>query len=115
MSSDEMLKPEDIVDALIELRDIRGWTNYKVAVESDLPASTVANIFKRKTMPQLDTLFQLCDGFGISPSQLFGNKEKFDKLTVKETELIKLWEKLDPKSKKTLENLMELLKIRNTT
>lgn len=39
------MKAEEIVDALIELRDIRGWTNYRIAVESNLPASTVSNFW----------------------------------------------------------------------
>ncbi len=109
MSSDKMLNADDIVNALIELKDIRNWTNYKIAVESDLPTSTISNIFNKKSMPQLDTLFALCKGFGITPAQLFGRNEKYEKLTDKEAEIIKQWESLDPKSQKALENLIELL------
>lgn len=109
MSSDKILNTEDVINTLIELRDIRGWTNYKVSVESNLPASTVSNIFNKRTMPQLDTLFQLCDGFGISPSQLFGNKEKYMKLSDEEKRIIKLWNKLDPERKRAIENLVYLM------
>ncbi len=52
MSTDKILNAEDIVDAIIELRDMRNWTNYKVAVECDLPASTVSNIFNKKAKSQ---------------------------------------------------------------
>lgn len=62
MSTDKILNAEDIVDAIIELRDMRNWTNYKVAVECDLPASTVSNIFNKKAMPQLETLLAICRG-----------------------------------------------------
>lgn len=109
MSTDKILNAEDIVDAIIELRDMRNWTNYKVAVECDLPASTVSNIFNKKAMPQLETLLAICRGFGITPAQLLGKKEKYDKLSEKEAEIIKLWDKIDPKSQTALENLIKEL------
>lgn len=104
-----MLKAEEIVDALIELRDIRKWTNYKVAIESDLPMSTIANVFNKKCMPQLDTMLAICKGFGITPAQLFASKEKYEKLTDNEVEIIKLWEKLDDKSREILKNIIYLM------
>lgn len=109
MSFDKMPNAEDIVDALIELRDIKRWSNYKVAIECDLPISTVANIFNKKSMPQLETLLAICRGFDIPPAQLFGNKEKYDKLSDKEIEIIKLWGKLDAERQDAIENLIELL------
>lgn len=104
-----MLKAEDIVDALIEIRDLKKWTNYKVAVESNLPASTIANVFNKKTMPQLDTLLAICRGFDITPYQLFAKTAKYEKLSKEETKIIKLWGKLDPESQETLKKLVSLL------
>lgn len=46
-----MLKSEDIVDALMELKDRRHLTTYKIALKSDLPPSTVTNVFQKRTMP----------------------------------------------------------------
>lgn len=109
MCYDKIFNSEDIVDALIELREIKHWTNYKVAVESDLPMSTISNVFNKKSMPQLDTLLAICKGFGINPSQLFGSKEKYEKLNDDESEIIKLWKKIDPKSQVVIKNLMNLL------
>ena len=62
MSTDKILNAEDIVDAIIELRDMRNWTNYKVAVECDLPASTVSNIFNKKAMRNLKLYWQFAEG-----------------------------------------------------
>lgn len=104
-----MLKAEDIVNAIIELRDIRNWTNYKVAIESNIPPTTISNVFNKKSMPQLDTLLAICRGFGISPVQLFGNEEKYNKLSKKETEIIKSWKKLEPRDRVIFENLIKLL------
>lgn len=103
------MKSEEIVDALIELRDIRGWTNYKIAVESGLPASTVSNIFKRKTMPQLDTLLAICNGFGISLVRLFEETEQHKILTDDESRIINLMENLNPETQTEIITLMKKL------
>lgn len=105
-----MLKAEDIIDALIEIRDIKKWTNYKIALESELPTSTVSNVFNKKATPQLDTLLAICRGFDIAPYRLFGKNEKYKNLSEEENEIINLWEKLDPKSQAALKNLVCLLK-----
>ncbi len=64
------LTSESIIDNLIKIRDINGWTNYKIAIKCDLPSATVSNIFKKQSVPQLDTLLALCRGLGISFSYL---------------------------------------------
>lgn len=105
-----MLKAEDIIDALIEIRDIKKWTNYKIALESELPTSTVSNVFNKKATPQLDTLLAICRGFDVALYRLFGKNEKYKNLSEEENEIINLWEKLDPKSQAALKNLVCLLK-----
>ena len=61
----------EILDRINELRDNRGWSIYKLAEESGLTQSTLANMFSRKTNPSISTLKQLCDAFGITISQFF--------------------------------------------
>lgn len=106
---DKMLNAENIVDALIELRDKRNWTSYKVAVKSNLPASTIANVFNKKTMPQLDTFLAICRGFEITPAQFFAYNTKYDELTDDENEILKLWKRLTPEEQTALINLLYLL------
>lgn len=103
------MNSENIVDTLIELKKSKNWTNYKIAVESNLPKSTIANVFNKKTMPQLDTLLAICKGFNITPYQLFGKTVKYEELTNNEANILKLWEALDTESQIVLKNLMCLL------
>lgn len=103
------MNAEDIVDALIELRDKRKWTSYKVAIKSNLPASTIANVFNKKTMPQLDTFLAICRGFEITPAQFFAHNTKYDKLTDYENEILNLWKRLTPEEQTALINLLYLL------
>lgn len=104
-----MLKSEDIVDALIELKNIRHLTSYKISLKSDLPPSTVANVFQKRTMPQLDTLLSMCRGLEINPAQLFINNAKYEELTDDEREILKLWNGLDTERQELFKKLIYML------
>lgn len=61
----------DIHERLNNLMEERGWTEYKLSKACGLSESTIANIFRRGTMPSIATLATVCSGFGISLSQFF--------------------------------------------
>lgn len=103
------MNSDDVVNKLIEIRDRRKWTNYKVAKESDLPTTTISNIFNKKCVPQIDTLLYICKGFGITPAQFFDENEKQPHLTDKQIQILELWEQLSEEKKCAIETLMELL------
>lgn len=86
---------------------IRGWSEYRLAKESNLSQSTIANIFRRNTLPSIPTLEIICDAFGITLSQFFSNDENSMSLTSEQIELLNNWGKISPK-KRTL--LLDLIK-----
>ena len=61
----------DILAKIDMLRNERKWSIYKLSEESDVPQSTLANMFARKTLPSITTLQSLCDAFNISMSEFF--------------------------------------------
>ena len=61
----------DVHVRLRQLLDERGWTEYKLSKQCGLSESTLANIFRRNTMPSISTLEAICRGFGITLSQFF--------------------------------------------
>ena len=61
----------DVIKRITELTSERGWSTYRLAQKSGLSASTIANIYRRNTVPSLSTLEALCDAFGITLSQFF--------------------------------------------
>lgn len=89
----------DILKHIIELRDERGWTNYRLAEEAQLNISTLQNMFIRQTMPAMSTITAICDAFGITLSQFFCDNEKSLFLTNEEIELINSFRQLDKKIK----------------
>lgn len=53
----------------------RGWTEYRLSKECGLAQSTIGNIFRRNTVPSIETLEKICKGFGITLSQFFADKD----------------------------------------
>lgn len=53
----------------------RGWSEYRLSKESGLSESTIANIFRRNTIPSITTLESICSAFGITLSQFFAEDE----------------------------------------
>lgn len=76
----------------------RGWTEYKLSKECGLAQSTIGNIFRRNTVPSLETLERICKGFGISLSQFFAENEMAE-LTPELKELFEAWVCLTPAQK----------------
>ena len=58
---------------LRKLLEERGWTEYRLAKNCGLSESTIANIFRRNTVPSIATLEAICNGFGITLSQFFAD------------------------------------------
>ena len=95
----------DVLERINELRNNRGWSIYKLAEESGLTQSTIANMFSRKSNPSISTLSMLCDAFGITLSQFFDDKE----LEYSDDELLILsnYRKLNEKEKNIIKSLIE--------
>lgn len=91
----------DVLERLNALLKARGWTRYRLAKESGLTESTLANIFQRNAMPSLDTLERICNGFGITLSQFFA-QGKMVELTPELSEVFENWRTLTPEQKEAM-------------
>lgn len=88
----------DTHSRLRQLMSERGWTAYRLAKEGGLSESTLANIFKRNTVPSISTLESVCSAFGISLAQFFAEGEMVE-LTPELKELFDHWVALTPEQK----------------
>lgn len=88
----------DTHSKLRQLMSERGWTAYRLAKESGLSESTLANIFKRNTVPSISTLEAVCAAFGISLAQFFAEQNMVE-LTPELKELFDNWVSLTPEQK----------------
>lgn len=90
---------------LRKLMEERGWTEYRLAKECGLSQSTLANIFRRNTVPSIATLEAVCNGFGITLSQFFADGDMVE-LTPQLKELFDGWLSLKPEQKQAVLNMI---------
>ena len=88
----------DVLERLRGLLDERGWTEYRLAKECGLSESTIANIFRRNSVPSITTLESICNGFGITLSQFFAEGDMVE-LTPQAKELFYSGVALTPEQK----------------
>ena len=88
----------DINARLRQMHNDRGWTEYKLAKVCGLNQSTIANIYRRNSVPSISTLETICRGFGITLSQFFADGEMVE-LTPELKELFNNWVNLTPEQK----------------
>ena len=88
----------DVHEKLQYLLDERGWTKYQLARKCGLSDATIANIFRRNTMPSIPTLEAICQGYGITLSQFFAEGEMVE-LTPELKEVFDCWAALSPEQK----------------
>ena len=88
----------DTHERLRQLLDERGWTEYRLSKECGLSESTLANIFRRNTVPSISTLEAICSGFGITLSQFFADGDMVE-MTPELKELFDNWVTLTPSQK----------------
>ena len=81
-----------------------------MAKESGLSESTLANIFKRNTVPSISTLEAVCAAFGISLAQFFAEQDMVE-LTPELKELFDHWVSLTPEQKQAA---LQMLRAMNT-
>ena len=96
-------------DRIRKLMEERNWTEYRLAKESNLSQSTIANVFKRNTVPGVTTLESICSGFGITLAQFF-SEGNIVELTCEQKELFDKWLSLTTEQKRLLFDLIRHLK-----
>lgn len=98
----------DTHERLRQLLDERGWTEYRLAKKCGLSESTIANIFKRNTIPSIATLEAICEGFGITMSQFFAERDMVE-ITPELKELFDNWVNLTPEQKKAANLMLKVM------
>lgn len=98
----------DTHERLRQLLNERGWSEYKLAKRCGLSESTVANIFRRNTVPSIATLETICSGFGITMSQFFAERDMVE-ITPELKELFDNWVNLTPEQKKAANQMLKAM------
>ena len=79
----------DILDKIKHLRDMRGWSNYKLAKAANIHEGSLNNLFRLNNQPTISTLSSLCKAFGISLSQFFAENDEAVILSSEQRDLLR--------------------------
>lgn len=97
----------NILKKINKMRLDRGWSIYRLSVESGVSQSTLTNMFNRETLPSITTLEYICTAFGISLSEFFAEDENYSFLD--DNELLLFYHQLNNKSKECVSQLIKEL------
>ena len=97
----------NILERIKELRNARGWSNYRLAKESNISENSLNNLFRRNNLPTIPTLEAICKGLGITLSQFFAEGNEPVELTDVQREMLETWNTLSEEQKSAL---LEFLK-----
>lgn len=97
----------DILNRIRQLKDERGWSNYKLAKEANISEGSLNNMFRLNNLPTIPTLEAICLGFGISLSQFFAEGGTPIVLSEDQREMLTIWNTLNKEQKIALIDLLK--------
>lgn len=100
----------DVIQRIDDIMKERGWSYYKLSIESGLSSSNNTNIYRRNTVPSITTLEAICNAFGITLSQFFAEEEDFVQLSPEQKEMFDNWLCLSENQKKIVAEIIEEFK-----
>ena len=61
----------DVGKLITKLRKMKGWSSYKLSLNSGISNSVLTRIEKGEREPMLSTVFKIIDGLEMTPSEFF--------------------------------------------
>ncbi len=96
----------DVLNRIRQLRDKRGWSNYRLSREAQISEGSLNNLFRLNNQPTLPTLRAICSGFGITLSQFFAEEGDAVVLSQEQREMLDIFNMLNKRQKEALLELM---------
>lgn len=101
---------KDILTTITKYREARGWSEYQLAVHSELPQSTISSWYRKNMVPTVPSLEKICNAFGITLSQLFAEGQDTFTLTESQRLLLEKWAKLSKEQQSAVFLLIDQMK-----
>ena len=99
-----------VIDRIDMLRVKSGMSIYKLAQDALLSDSTLKHLYKRKTFPNVLTIYRLCDALQISVSEFFAFNVEAVKQVDDKAILLSSFDALSPDNKRLVLELIQKLK-----
>ena len=96
----------DVLKRIVELRMERGWTEYRLSEESDIPQSTISSWYRKGAAPTINSIEKICGACRITMSQFFDEENE---IKDEQKKLVKLWSRLTEKQREVILELLETM------
>ncbi|MCR5796496.1 MAG: helix-turn-helix transcriptional regulator [Eubacterium sp.] len=101
---------ELLLNHLTELLDEKGWSLYRLSNESQVPYSTITNMFRRESCPTIFVLKKVCYTLNLDLWEFFyeieTKKRVPDTIDSTEADILSLYRRLDAYDQKLLYNYL---------
>lgn len=85
----------EVAKRILQLREERQWSEYRLAKEAGISQSTLCNLSSRGNNPSVYTLEKIAGAFGLSLAQFFNTEDENIAITVEQKQLLAYWNCLD--------------------
>lgn len=92
----------DVLKKIKDLRTERGWSEYQLSVESEIPQTTISSWYRKNVCPTIPSLEKICKAYNITLSQFFNDSGENVSLTENQSRLIENFNRLDVDQQETL-------------
>ena len=94
------MQAENYIIARIEqLCEKKKFSRYRLAQKSGIAQSSISPLLNRKSVPTIQTLEKICEGFDITLAQFFAGDEEIPDLTADQKQLLSDWNAMDEHQK----------------
>lgn len=98
-----------VLDRILQLRNERNWTEYRLSEESGIAQTTISSWFKKNVSPSISSLESLCRAFNITLSQFFAFDSPLVDLTDRQKSMLDNWNKLTVKQQNIILDLLKTM------
>ena len=100
----------DVLKRITQLRVERGWSEYQLAIKSDITQSTISSWYRKNMVPTLLSIQKICNAFDITMAQFFIDEEdEVVSITSQQKRLLSYSTKFEPEQLEAIINMLEKL------
>lgn len=96
-----------VLERILQLKNERGWTEYRLSEESGIAQTTISSWFKKNINPSIPSLISICEAFHISLSEFFAFDNSPVVISDRQRELLDNWNKLTIEQQDIVLNLLK--------
>lgn len=96
-----------VLERILQLRNDRNWTEYRLSEESGIAQTTISSWFRKNITPSVPSLENICKAFNITMSEFFAFDNEAIVLTDNQKQLIESFSRLSTSQQRIIKELID--------